>query len=93
MTGSQHFITSFITSILVGTLGAVAVFMWQDSFAAVNVSPFLAAPVVFALGHMFSRWVFKHWVSVTCPYGCGNKAYPLPGRHDRFRCESCGQDF
>ena len=93
MKGSQHFITSFAASIFVGTLLAVAVFVWQESVARLGVNPMLMVPVGFAIGQFVTRWIFKSWVPITCPYGCGNKAHPIPGRHDRFRCHSCGQDF
>jgi hypothetical protein len=93
MTGSQHFITSFAASIFVGTVCGASVFFAQHSLQSVPVSPMIQAVAAFALGHFITRALFKAWVPIKCPYGCGNKAHPIPGRHDRFRCHSCGQDF
>lgn len=93
MSPSQHFLIGFASSILVATLLAMGVYLAQDYLAQVKVPAYIVMLAVFILGHLVVRWIFSSFVPVKCPRGCGNKGYALQGRADRFRCESCGQDF
>ena len=92
MTSSQHFLLSFATSILGATILVVAVFLAQDWLNAHDVPSYLLALGVFIGGHLFIRWYFRNFVSITCPH-CGHKrCYPIRGHSDRFRCDVCGAD-
>lgn len=93
MNPSQHFLFSFAASIFIATLMAVGVYLGQDYLNRVNIPAYIVMLVVFILGHLGVRWLFSNYVPVRCPRGCGTKGYALPGRADRFRCHSCGQDF
>ena len=93
MNPSQHFLFSFASSILVATLMAVGVYMAQDYLNQINVPAYIVMLGAFIVGHFATRWLFGNFVPVKCPRGCGAKGYALPGRADRFRCHSCGQDF
>jgi hypothetical protein len=93
MNSSQHFLLSFVASIFVATLGAAGVLMIQDWLAEWSIPAYIVALVVFILLHFAVRWYFSNFVRVACPRGCGVKGLPIRGRADRFRCESCGQDF
>jgi hypothetical protein len=93
MTPSQHFLLSFAVSLFVATLMALGVYMAQDYLNQLKVPAPVVMLVAFIIGHLGMRWVFSHFVPVKCPYGCGSHAYAIPGRTDRFRCHSCGQDF
>lgn len=93
MNPSQHFLFSFASSIFVATLLAVGVYLGQDYLNQVKVPAYIVMLAVFIIGHLTVRWLFSSFVAVKCPRGCGKKAYAIPGRADRFRCHSCGQDF
>ena len=93
MNSSQHFLLSFIVSIFVAVAGAVGVILIQDWLIERGFPPYIMALVVFIILHFAVRGFFANFVHVKCPYGCGKKGLPIKGRSDRFRCESCGQDF
>ncbi|MBL9143274.1 MAG: hypothetical protein JNM99_06275 [Verrucomicrobiaceae bacterium] len=93
MNSSQHFLLSFATSIFVALAGSVGVILAQDWLIERDLPPYILALVAFIILHFTVRWYFSNFVRVKCPYGCGQKALPIRGRSDRFRCESCGQDF
>lgn len=93
MNPSQHFLISFASSILVATLAAGGVYLAQDHLNKYSIPPYIVMLVVFIVFHLLVRWIFSNFVPVRCPRGCGKKAHPIPGRADRFRCHSCGQDF
>ena len=93
MTGSQHFILSFVSSVCVAALLSFGVFMFQERFNEWGLPPYAVMFVVFGIGHFTVRWLFSSYVAINCPFGCGNHGHPIPGRTDRFRCESCGKSF
>ncbi len=93
MNPSQHFLLSFAASIFVATLMALGVFMAQDYLNQYKLPSPIIMLVVFILGQLGMRWLFRHFVPVKCPRGCGHTGYAFPGRSDRFLCHSCGQDF
>ena len=93
MNPSQHFLFSFALSIIIATLLAMGVYLAQDYLNRVKIPAYVVMLGVFIVGHFGVRWIFCNFVPVKCPRGCGNKGYALPGRADRFRCYTCGQDF
>jgi hypothetical protein len=93
MPASAHFLLGFASSIFLAALAASAVLWKSDWLNEHGFSPTIVMLAVFILVQQVSRMVFKAVVKVSCPYGCGNTAYPIRGRADRFRCEKCGMDF
>jgi Na+/melibiose symporter-like transporter len=93
MKSSQHFLLSFCSSIFAGIAAALVVFFMQDWISERDLHPPIIMLIAFIIAHITMRWFFRSFVRVQCAFGCGNKAYAIPGRSDRFRCEQCGKDM
>lgn len=93
MNSNRHFLLSFLSSIVLAIMGAGAVLLMRDWLGRHGLPYYIIALGVFVGVQLAVRWFFSNYVRVQCPFGCGAKALPLPGRPDRFRCEACGQTF
>jgi hypothetical protein len=93
MPPSAHFLLGFASSILAAVAAAVVVLVNSEWLKLHGISPPVAMLVAFLAAHFIARGLFRAFVKVTCPAGCGTSGYPIRGRSDRFRCDKCGLDF
>jgi hypothetical protein len=92
MKPGQHFLLSFLSAIIVPAAMVSIAFVFEEKISELMPAP-LAMLVIFIGGHFIVRGIFHSYVKVNCLQGCGRKAGPIKGRHDRFRCNQCGMDF
>ena len=92
MTPPQHFFISFASSLLGATLLAFATILGHDWLDDHGVPSNLLALGLFIGGHLGIRAWFQNCIPIVCPRCKKKRAYAMPGRADRFRCEVCGAD-